>query len=269
MRFGMRFGWKLSLGGGAIAAMIASMVACGSSTNMPPPKTDATAPGGSHDFSKWPKDDKSLCNSQMGWKDKPEFEVQETVGPGSIKPNVRRIYRWVGERENRKKVLVCREIDTNLDGIKDVVRLFDDKKGEAKHEESDTDYDGTIDVKVDFVAGRLAREEIDTKHGSTAGMWKPDVWKYYVEGTLSRVKRNTHCANGKPDIWEIYRGGQLERVGNDSTCDGHVDRWDRDTERILALEDQSRAAQAEAGAPQPVTVGLDGGLGVTKDAGKK
>lgn len=264
----MRASMKKTLAVGAAAIAIAgAAIACGSGSNLPPPKTDATAPGGSHDFSKWPKDDKSLCDAAIGWKQKPELEVQETVGPGSIKPNVRRIYRWVGERENRKKVLVCREIDTNLDGIKDVVRIFDDKKGEAKHEESDTDYDGIIDVKVDFVNGRLAREEIDTRHASTAQMWKPDVWKFYIEGTLSRVRRNTHCTNGKADTWEIYRNGQLERVGNDSTCDGHVDRWDRDTEKILALEDEQRQAQAEAGAPQPVTLGLpDGGLG---DGGKK
>ena len=243
--------------------------ACGGSNSAP--KTAATAPGGSRDPSKWPKDDRTMCD----WRNKPELEVQETVGPGSFRPNVRRVYKWVGERDNRKKVLVCREIDTNLDGIKDVVRTFSEK-GEAKHEEADTDYDGIIDVKIDFVDGRLAREEIDTKHRSTAGIFKPDVWKFYIDGEISRIRRNMKCANGKADTWEIYRVGvdkkvHLERIGNDLTCDGHVDRWDRDTERIAAAAEEERkqeAAKADAGS-QPTTIGDDGGPTKAPDAGKK
>src|SRR5262245_31155602 len=77
------------------------------------PKAPA-APGGSKDPSKWPADDKSMCD----WKNKPELEVSETMGPGALKPNVRRVYKLYGEAENRHKTLVCREIDTNLDGIK-------------------------------------------------------------------------------------------------------------------------------------------------------
>ena len=37
---------------------------------------------------------------------------------------------------DRQRILVCREIDTNLDGIKDVVRTFNEK-GEALREEAD------------------------------------------------------------------------------------------------------------------------------------
>jgi hypothetical protein len=258
---------KIVVLGAAVVTAIGAAVACGGG-GQPPPKTSATAPGGSHDFSKWPKDDKSLCQVAIGWRDHPELEVQETVGPGSIKPNVRRIYRWVGERENRKQLLVCREIDTNLDGIKDVIRTFDEHKGEAKHEEADTDYDGVIDVKVDFVAGRIAREEIDTRHKSTVQMWVPDVWKFYIDGILSRIRRNTHCPSGKADTWEIYRSGRLERVGNDQTCDGHVDRWDRDTDQVIAQDEAQKAAEAEGGAPQAASIGLpsaDGGA----DAGKR
>ena len=76
-------------------------------------------------------------------------------GPGALKPNVRRVYKIFGEGENRHKTLACREIDTNLDGIKDVVRTFN-QKGEALHEEADRDYDGKVDVWLNFVDGRLA-----------------------------------------------------------------------------------------------------------------
>ena len=70
------------------------------------------------------------------------------------------------------------------------------------------------------------------------------MWKFYVDGQLSRIRRNTHCPNGKPDTWEIYYKNRLERVGNDATCDGHVDRWDRDAQLMAAEE----AAQDKAAA---------------------
>ncbi len=209
------------------------------------------APGGTVDPEKWPMDDKSLCK----YKENPELEVSESVGPGSPKPNVRRVYKLAGDRESRRKVLVCREIDTNLDGIKDVARTFNDR-GEAIHEEADTNYDGRLDSWADFEGGRLAKSEIDSNYDG-----KIDVWKFYVEGDLLRVRRNTHCPNGKEDVWEIYVRGRLDRIGSDLDCDGHVDRWDRDTER-LRKDEQQRRAQAEAAA-------ADGGTrtAVSSDAG--
>jgi hypothetical protein len=205
------------------------LVGCGSA----PTGKAAAAPGGSKDQSSWPADDRTLCD----WRTKPELEVAETAGPGALRPNVRRVFKFTGDKEARHKVLVCREIDTNLDGIKDVVRTFN-AKGEAVHEEADTNYDGKIDIWADFVSGRLAREEDDTNYDG-----KADVWKFYLDGQLSRIRRNTHCPNGKPDTWEIYNRGRLERIGNDTSCDGHVDRWDRDGERLAAEEEQSRKTE--------------------------
>lgn len=263
--------WRKHARAGAIfaaGALATGFVACGGSKT-PAPVTASTAPGGSHDPSKWPKDDKSLCDAELHWRTQPSLEIQETVGPGALKPNVRRVYRWTGDRDNRKKVLVCREIDTNLDGIKDVIRTFNDK-GEAKHEEADTDYDGVIDVKVDFVDGRIAKEEIDTRHASAAGTWKPDVWKFYVDGKISRVRRNTHCQNGKPDTWEIYNDGYLERIGNDSSCDGHVDRWDRDMDRMAQLEAEEKAKEAaERGDAGPAPSAASGDAGASSDGGAR
>jgi hypothetical protein len=183
------------------------------------------------------------------WKNKPELEVSETAGPGAFKPNVRRVYKVYAESETRHKTLICREMDTNLDGIKDVVRTFN-AKGEAQHEEADTDYDGRIDVWIDFVDGRMSIEKIDTNHDG-----KPDIWKYYVNGRLSRIQRDTQF-DGKPDIWEIYGKGRLERMGMDVNFDGHVDRWDRD-------EELQRAAEAEEIKARDALVG-DAGM---SDAG--
>ena len=217
------------------------------------------APGGSKDQSKWPADDKSMCD----WKNKPELEVSESAGPGSLRPNVRRIFKTFGEGDARRKTLVCREIDTNLDGIKDVVRTFN-AKGEAAHEEADRDYDGRIDVWIKFVDGRLAEEDVDTNHDG-----KPDVWKFYVDGQLQRIRRDRNF-DGKPDIWEIYSRGRLERVGIDDAFDGHVGRWDRDEQLKYEAEAADRKARDEMMNAQMAAAGDAGGGGsgaTSSDAG--
>jgi hypothetical protein len=240
-----------------LALPAAFAVGCGAA----PPEPQKAAPGGTTDERLWPEDDHSLCERFVHWKKNPALEASETAGPGAYRPNIRRVFKVVGERDNRHSVLVCREIDTNLDGLKDVVRTFTEK-GDALHEESDTNFDGQIDVWLNFADGRIEEEDLDT----TFATGRPNVWKFYTDGVLTRVKRNTHCASGKPDVWEIYYGDRLERVGNDSTCDGHVDRWDRDAQ-LLAAEDAAQekaAAQADAGAttepPAPA-------LGMASDAG--
>ncbi len=218
-----------------VIACGAAVLACGEST--PSPKDAKTASGGSKDQSKWPADDRTMCD----WRNKPELEVSETAGPGAIKPNVRRVYKMVGEGDTRHKVLMCREIDTNLDGIKDVVRNFN-AKGEATKEDADTDYDGRLDIWTTFVNGRIAEEDEDTNRDGV-----PDVWKFYVDGKLSRIRRDRNF-DGKPDVWEIYNNGQLERMGIDDNYDGHVDRWDRD-ESVHAAETAVASGAADAGAP--------------------
>jgi hypothetical protein len=254
-----------------VLAACGALVACGAEG----PAGGATAPGGTTDQRHWPADDRSLCDGFVHWKSNPQLEVSETVGPGSIRPNIRRVYKVVGERDDRHQVLLCREIDTNLDGLKDVVRTFNEK-GEPLHEEADTNYDGKIDDWVNFADGRIAEEDIDT----TMSAGRPNVWKFYLEGQLSRIRRNTHCPSGKPDVWEIYFKNRLERVGNDATCDGHIDRWDRDAQ-LMAQEEAQSGVEVVDGGPAggagngttPVTVGTagqvtDGGPAAAADAGK-
>ncbi|MFO0637623.1 MAG: hypothetical protein U0183_00325 [Polyangiaceae bacterium] len=227
----------------ALGVALAAAVGCGGSDGT----QAAVAKGGSVDQSKWPADDRSMCN----FRNNPELEVSETAGPGALRPNVRRVYKvFGGAGEARRKTLVCREVDTNLDGLKDVVRTFN-AKGEAVHEESDRNYDGRIDIWINFVEGRLAQEDIDTNLDG-----KPDVWKFYVDGQLNRIRRDRNF-DGKPDVWEMYRGGKLERVGVDETFDGHVDRWDRDEQMKAEQEAAEKRALAameaakDAGAPPP------------------
>src|SRR5947207_2846665 len=94
------------IAGGIVLGVLAMLAACGGDSKGP--IKVATAPGGSKDPSKWPSDDRSMCD----WRNKPELEVSETSGPGALKPNVRRVYKTFGEGELRHKTLVCREVDT-------------------------------------------------------------------------------------------------------------------------------------------------------------
>lgn len=179
-------------------------------------------------------DDRARCE----FRGRADREVSESAGPGASVPNVRRVFQVVGTGEERHKVLICREIDTNLDGLKDVVRVYNEK-GESLYEQADTDYDGLIDTWLTFAGGRVIKEARDTMRQG-----KPDTWKHYVNGQLSRIQRDTN-GDGQPDRWELYSDGKLERIGVDLDYDGHVDRWDRDELQKAADEAAHRKASAD------------------------
>jgi hypothetical protein len=221
--------WSIALCALALGAC-ASMTAPAASafTGKPVAKRDTKA-------LKAPVDDHSMCE----WKGHDDREASETAGPGALKPNVRRVFQIIGTGEDRHKVLICRESDTNFDGIKDVVRRYNDK-GESLHEESDANYDGRLDTWITFAKGRLAEVQVDNDHDG-----KPDEWKFYSEGQLARIKRDTNH-DGKPDVWEIYREGKLERMGVDVDGDERVDRWDHDTELRRRFEEAERKKDEEA-----------------------
>jgi hypothetical protein len=190
-------------------------------------------------------DDRSMCP----YKGQKDVEVTETAGPGAVQPNVRRVYRVFGEGTDRRRIPTCREIDTNLDGYKDVVRLFNDE-GQVKKEMADVNYDGKLDTWTLYAQGRVAEVHIDRNHDGA-----PDEWKIYNEGKLTRARRDTDF-NKKPDVWEMYSQGRLERMGVDLDGDERVDRWDHDKEwrkkveeerkKKEAIEDKLRREEAEA-----------------------
>ncbi|MEM9873543.1 MAG: hypothetical protein AAF928_01535 [Myxococcota bacterium] len=166
------------------------------------------------------------------------LEVDEIAGPGALQPNVRRVWQVFGSGVTRRRVLRCREIDTNLDGYKDVVRFYNDE-GQSKEERADTNFDGNIDTWNVFAAGRLAEVRHDRNFDGNA-----DEWKVYLEGKLSRIKRDANF-DGKPDVWEMYRKGRLERMGVDVDGDERVDRWDHDAAYRKRLEDERRKREEE------------------------
>jgi hypothetical protein len=224
--------------------LVAVLLACGGGE--PNPQVAA----GKTDPAKWPSDDRSMCQ----WRGRRDVEVSEITGTGSFRPNIRRVFRLVGDTEHLHKVLECREVDTNLDGIKDVVRTYT-PKGEPQHEEADRDYDGKIDIWITFADGRMAEVQEDTNRDG-----RPDTWKFYSDGALVRIKRDRNF-DGRVDIWEMYaRGGKLERMGVDDNHDGQVDRWDRDDQMVRDAEEADRKAREamsatakDAGVSTPVS----------------
>ena len=202
-------------------------------------------------------DDASRCE----YKGRADRDVEESSTLGALRPNIRRIYAMVGEGEERHKFLQCREIDTNLDGVKDVIRTFNDK-GESLREVADSNYDGKVDTWITFAHGRIAKVDLDHK-----GTGQADEFRYYVQGKLSRIQRDTNH-DGRADVWEIYEDGQLKRMGWDLDFDGRVDRWDRDEvaerailEKEIQAEDQRRqeeAAKKKADEEANANAGKDG-----------
>lgn len=215
-------------------ALCSLLVGCGgAATSQPPARmSDKQVVGVA-------ADDASRCD----YKGRADREVQEVRGPGARQPNIRRVFSIVGEGEDRKKILLCREVDTNLDGAKDVMRTYTDK-GEPLNELSDTNFDGRIDTWITFSRGRIAKVQLDK-----SGRGQPEEVKFYVGGKLARAQRDTNN-DGKPDQWEIYDDGRLQRLGVDLDFDGRVDRWDRDEIALRDIEakekeDEKKAQEAE------------------------
>jgi hypothetical protein len=183
------------------------------------------------------EDARAEDDSRCEFKGRTDREVAESVGAGSLQPSIRRVYRIVGRGNERRRILVCREVDTNLDGLKDVVRRYNDQ-GEVVEEQADTDYDGMLDTSTRFFRGKIAQTLVDRNQDD-----KPEETRYYQAGKLSRVQRDTN-GDGKPDVWEIYADGHLERMGVDVDFDGRVDRWNRDevTARARAADGTDAAA---------------------------
>lgn len=150
-----------------------------------------------------------------------EAEIVRSGAPSAQRDNVRRFYATRGRGDARQRLLVCREVDTNFDGVMDVVREYD-ANGLRARELADANYDGRIDTWTTFSDGELASVELDTTRDG-----EPDELRTYADGKIVRIQRDTN-ADGKPDRFEIYSQERLERVGVDADFDGRVDRWDRD-----------------------------------------
>jgi hypothetical protein len=172
--------------------------------------------------------------------DGPGYEVSEYDTSGDTTPDVRKLFKTMGEGSLARLVLVCREADLNGDRRKDIVRLYNDE-GRPSREEADRDFDGTIDEVTHFTNGRISLREIDT-----SGDGMIDTKIFYEAGLPVRAERDmtgrSNMATWQPDRWEYYTEGRTVRVGTDLDGDGKVDRWDRDEARLR------NSARASSGA---------------------
>jgi len=205
---------------------------CAGTVPPPAPARDEGPPGLSEE---------TLCDV----RGRAQREVRENASLGHVRPNIRRVYATLGEGEHKRRLLLCREVDTNLDGRPDVARTFH-QNGDSLRELVDADYDGRIDTWLTFARGQVIRVERDVD-----GDGNPDEFRQQVRGKLARLQRDTN-RDGRIDVWEVYDRGQLQRIGHDLDGDGRVDRWDRDAvvERAALLEEASQATPASE-APQP------------------
>lgn len=172
-------------------------------------------------------------------------EVSEYDTSGDGKPDVRKVFLKVGEGPLSRLVMLCRESDVNADGIKDVVRYYNNE-GAPLREEADRDFNGKMDQVTYFQEGQIQRQEFDSQ-----GDGKVDTKLFFDKGRPLRAERDLSARSTpdkwRPDRWEYYEQGRMVRMGTDLDGDGKVDRWDRDmaTRRQLDLGSGNTSAATE------------------------
>ena len=224
---------------GVLLALVGSLIgACGGSSE-PPRRRRARTTGGEAPAT--PVDDHGRCETEGE-----QLEVSEYDTSGDDTPDVRRVFRRLGDGPLMRLVLACREADLNGDGTKDVVRYYNDE-GRPLREESDRDFDGAIDTITVFQNGRVVRTELDENHD---GQVDAKIF-YDADGGTIRTERDiagrSTPSEWHPDRWEYFADGRVVRMGTDVDGDGRVDRWDRG-----GVDDaDGSAASAETPASEP------------------
>ncbi len=195
--------------------------------------------------------DQGRCDANQPGRETSEYDTS-----GDDIPDVRKVFITLGEGRDAHLILVCREADLNGDGTKDVVRYYNDE-GRPLREESDRNFDGTMDEITIFENGRIVRQEMDTN-----GDGRVDMKVFWQDNHPERTERDmagrSTATNWQPDRWEYFEQGRMVRMGTDLDGDGNVDRWDRDQEYQDQLEAQRRREEDQA------ANAADGGVG---DAG--
>lgn len=135
--------------------------------------------------------------------------------------------------------VICMEVDTNRDGVLDLLRTFAES-GDLEAEEADRNYDGKSDLWINYDKGLIAKQAFDSKFAG-----KADEFHYYKAGKLKRVERDRN-ADGNIDVWEYYdANARLERMGVDLDFNGRIDIWYRDE---VARAEQKKISGATAAA---------------------
>jgi hypothetical protein len=153
--------------------------------------------------------------------------------------DVRRVYRVEGEGNQQMRLLVCRELDLNHDGRKDIFRFYNEE-GRPMRELTDADFDGSIDSIAYYENGRMVKQEADRNSDGNA-----DEIRHFTKGKLSRVDRDDNY-DGEIDVWEHWEEERLRRIGYDINRDKVADFWHRAPPRPEDGEDSPPAEEDEA-----------------------
>lgn len=193
------------------------------------------------------REDRSRCDASLPGRTMSEYD---TNSDGI--PDVRKVYQVTGEGVDARPTLICREVDLDHDGTKDLFRFYN-AEGRTVREEEDRDFDGRIDVISYFDRGEVVRREMDTNRDGQV-----DMRVFYRERRPYRAERelnNNNSPDFRADYWEYYDArGTIVRMGWDYNGDERADQWDR-TDRVTpnvptAPEDETPAS-ADGGAPAP------------------
>ncbi len=114
---------------------------------------------------------------------------------------------------------ICREVDLNFDGRKDVFAYFG-PDGRPVRREDDFDWDGRIDQITYYRGSEIDREELDLNFDN-----RIDTWRYFRAGAVVRTERDTNN-DRHVDYWEEYEGDRVARIRYDTNGDGRPDRVD-------------------------------------------
>jgi hypothetical protein len=242
-----RLGYVVAVVG--VAVLVALSAACsGSSENSTRRGSDFGGVEGESSL-RDPGEDGRRCPSNKAYLE----ESLDTSGDNVA--DVRKVYRVEGEGEKAQKIIVCRELDLNHDGRKDLFRFYSEE-GRPMREMTDADFDGQIDQISYFENGRVVKQEADRNQDGRA-----DETRFYVANKLVRVDRDDDY-DGEVDVWEHWDQGRLLRIGYDSNRDKVADFWHRappapgeedDTGEEPPAEDDG----ADGGAAPPTTRGGD------------
>lgn len=178
------------------------------------------------------------CDATVVSRSQSEFDTNEDGNR-----NVRKVYYVRGgtaEGSSGHSQLICREADVNGDGVKDLIRTYDDE-GQSLREDADRNFDGKIDMTIVYQHGKIVTKEFDQNYDGVI-----DGKTFFEGGRAVRteldLKGLSTPQQWRPTQWQYFEEGGIVRMGTDLDGDSKIDRWERDQTR-----DKTAAADAEGG----------------------
>ena len=150
--------------------------------------------------------------------------IKRFDGDADGRPDIVKTFKEIADPDDpttKVEKIQKMEIDVNLDGRFDIVRLYN-LRGTLDEERTDTNFDGTFDLISRFDNGKLTKKEVLSEGDNQ----KVLIHRYYANNKILRIERD-RSGNGKIDYWEYFDDGVLSRIGRDFDGDGRADSWQR------------------------------------------